>query len=38
MALIVREFASHAAGRQEDPEKAKLVREVLAELELKFDE
>jgi hypothetical protein len=38
MALIVREFASYAAGRQEDPEKARLIREVLDELELKFDE
>lgn len=38
MAVIIREFASHAAGRQEDPDKAKLIREVLSELELKFDE
>ena len=38
MAYIIREFRSQAAGRQDDPEKAQLIREVLTELELKFDE
>ena len=38
MAAIIREYASYAAGRQDDPEKAKLIREILNELELKFNE
>ena len=38
MAYIIREFRSQAAGRQDDPERAQLIRDVLNELELMFDE